>query len=186
MNCFPDILAEGVKDLTGLLPILVLVGIGLVGSMIRKRKEEAERRERMRQGTEAEPPHRNELAPDQKGLPANAREAMARAALRSMGIVAEPQAPPPPKPKLKRAPRATVRESTPETPLGPAIEPTVDDHVDEHIIEGLVKPEALVVVAAGMDLDLSSKDKLRQAVVLREILGQPKGLRRESELWDSA
>ena len=70
--------------------------------------------------------------------------------------------------------------------MGPVVEPTVDDHVEEHILAGIRKKVAEPVEQTKVAVDLSSPDRLREAIVLHEILAAPKSIRKESALWDSA
>ncbi|MHC4986320.1 MAG: hypothetical protein ACYTFO_09220 [Planctomycetota bacterium] len=183
-----NILAEGEGDGIGaLIAVVVLAVIGLIGKVVTKVKEANARREEIRRG----PLPKKEPAEDPSGeLPVNAREAMARAALKSMGIVAEPEAPsPPPRPKLaprRRAPVAAAPTRTSMEPMGPVVESTVDDHVEEHILAGIRKKVAEPVEQTKVTVDLSSPNRLREAIVLHEILAAPKSIRKESALWDSA
>ena len=162
--------------------IVVMVVFSVVGSVIKKFKEKNAERERLRSGTET--PEETRWDEPEEDLPVNSREAMARAALKSMGFNDEPLAPPVRAKRVRRQPKPAPAPA--KAPLGPPIDPTVDDHVDEHISAGLPKAAARTTAPTKVAVNLSSREKLRQAVVLREILGQPKGLRRESALWDSA
>ena len=179
-----NILAEGDGEGIGpLIGILIMATIGVISAVVKKVKGAAEQREQIRRG----PAPKAEPTEESDGRPVNAREAMARAALKSMGIVTEPEAPPPPpQPKPVRRHRAPAAPAPGQTSMGPVVEPTVDDHVEEHILAGIRKKVAAPVAETKVKVDLSSSDKLRQAIVLHEILAAPKGLRQERELWDNA
>ena len=202
MDLMAIILAEGDGNGGGggqfilLLVMAALIGMGWLKNYFKQKQEQEAKQRRPASGA---PDDRPQARPQsgQQGRPTDVREAIARAAMRSMGIeVDEPQraapAPPPPD-KPTPAPPRRARASQVSQPLGPALEPhhstlepTVDDHVDEHIVAGHEKSTPARVAAVGFKADLSSRSKLRQAIVLHEIIGPPKSLRNEQELWDQA
>ena len=194
MDLTAIILAEGDSDGGGqfllLLVMAALIGVGWLKNYFKQKQEEAKQRRPASSADDGRPQGRQSSRQDR---PADVREAIARAAMRSMGIeVDEPQhaaqAPPPPDKPTPARPRRQA-----SGPLGPALEPhrstlepTVDDHVAEHIVAGHKTSTPAPVAAVGLKVNLSSKSTLRQAIVLHEIIGPPKSLRNERELWDRA
>ena len=170
MTIDPVILAEGVGGEVFIYLIIVLVAgaISFAKWIMRKMGEaEDEQHRQASQQRKAENMSRDRqpLPPGPQSQP-DAQEAMAAAALRSMGIEVEPPKPPPPP---QRRPHAEAPKP-PQQPEAPAAKPAP------------VERRPLPIAAPMKRLvDLSSKDSVRRAILFHEILSPPKALRNDQE-----
>ena len=166
---------DGVGELLGFLPIVIIAGLIFLGNLIRRKMEEAEADKQRRKATEGRhtPAAPARSAPRQT-LPGSLREVIAQATATTETVREEP-APPPP----RRRRRRPEPEPTPESPIAAAraqAPPPV----------AVASPARTVKQAPRTKVDLSTQEKLRQAIIYHEIFGLPKSLRTDGEDWDQA
>jgi len=176
MTMDPIILAEGNGGEIFIYLIIVLVAgaISFAKWIMRKLGEaEDEQHRQASQRRKAANMRRDPQAPPSGPQDhSDAQEAMAAAALRSLGIEVEPpEPPPPPKRQQHKTPQPEPQPQAQAQPPRPRPAPAER------------KP---LPVAAPMKrlVDLSSRDSVRKAILFHEIFSPPKALRTEQELWD--
>ncbi|MHC4561192.1 MAG: hypothetical protein ACYS8X_00290 [Planctomycetota bacterium] len=187
MDITYTILAKGdVDDLVRLLPIIIIAAFVAIGSVVKKWQERVRERERRRE-TPLTSPKAPARAADQP-KPTGAAEAIARAAMRSMGIEVEPPAPP------KRRP--PQRRPVPPADSDIRCHETIEEHhlevselgedVGTIAAEAKRAPPAAKVVSPAAAAGLSSRERARQAMIYHEIFSAAKALRTGGEMWDRA
>jgi len=180
----PAILAaEGndIGELVRLIPFVVIALLFWIGNLLKRKIEEARQQERKQEAATrrrsddvGQPPRKADARP------ANVREALQRAAMRSMGVEveAEPEAPPAPPPmpsELPRHPRRAAERApnrpspTPPTPAAPTPQP----------LRRALAPAA--PMAPKIRVDLKNREALRRAILYHEIFSPPKALRDPDE-----
>ena len=174
MTIDATILAEGSggEGFIYLIVVLVAGAIAFAKWIMRKLGEAEDEKQRQESDhRKAAGMRRDQLAQqrEQQTQP-DAREAMANAALRSMGIdVEEPEPPQPPPP-----PRRQQRQEPERMPLPQAKQSTP---------KAKPAPKPLPVAPPMKRLvDLSDRDSVRKAMIYHEIFSPPKALRDEQEL----
>jgi hypothetical protein len=165
----------------------------LIASAIKKLQERAQQRERQRQVPMTSRKEQTRQTSANQPKPSSAAEAMARAAMRSMGIEVEPPAPP-------------ERQPPKRQPSGPRPAPPSDsdirchETIEEHHLEASELGEdvgtidaaarrarqAAKVTGPATAISLSSRETARQAMIYHEIFSSPKALRTDKEMWDQA
>lgn len=168
---------DGLGELLQFLPFLVIMALVYMGNLIRRKMETAEA-EKQRQKAQEEGQSSSPARPVQRqALPGSLREVIERA-------TAPTQAAPrrsaldEPEPSIQRRRRRPV-EPEPE-PIDEIATPTPMPAPAE-------TPTVLTATRAPQTtVDLSSREKLRQAIIAHEIFGPPKGMRADGESWDQA
>ncbi len=165
------------------LVIIVIIGlISLVNWLMKRSAEirEERKQERERLGIpEGDPFHGEEIAPPHPEVqPPSSRPvadpaANMRKLMEALGLPLEEEAPPPPVP-MSPAPRETA--APPSLPRIPSFQPPVmpRPRVENPNAQAFAMPGP--AKTSPLDLALRSHEGIRQAIVLREILGPPKAL----------
>lgn len=178
MIIIANILAEG-GGITALLPLLIFAAIGIIGSMVKKKQQEAEA-QKHQTGREAPPP-----APQQRPATEVQRRSLVSAALKSMGIEApQPRAKPVVKPK-PTPPALNKLAPAPAEPPPEALGSGIKQHVEEHMQMPETQRRSSTSRGRKYSLRLTAR-AARRAMIYHEIFSKPKALRTESEMWDNA
>ena len=195
MAFLANILLAAVDGYGELIGIAILIVIAIVGGIAKKASESAAARKAQQEASDrssSQPKARPQQTADRarEGSPQDLRRVRAQA-LRRMGIVATP-----PQPRTPPAPPPAPPAPPPERRRRPAA-----GEVEQHgksimrrkrgLAERAPQPEAVSAPAAiesayvNRQVDLSDIEAARKAIVYREVLGPPKALRDEPEIWDT-
>ena len=173
-------LADGAEDLLGYLPLFVIAGLIFMGNLIRRKMEEREAQTQRKKAVEdrsksSSPPAR---PANKQTLPGSLREVIAGATTAPKSSPPEPKPAPPPAEPAPRKRRRRRPEPEPASAVeaAPASEPA-----PRKVTPAMARR---VKQAPKTQVDLSSRDKLRQAIIYHEIFGLPKSLRSGDESWD--
>ena len=170
------ILAAGGEGLSDFLPFIIIAGLIYLGNFIRRKMEDREAEAQRHKANESRDRSAAPARPAaQQTLPGSLREVIARATAAPKSSPREPDQPPP-------APTRKRRRNAPEPQPAQIIaeEPKSAAQPVAPPIAKKIKPTSRAKV------DLSTRDKLRQAMIYHEIFGLPKSLRTDGENWDQA
>ncbi len=197
MDAMRDILVLADDDFGGLLQTLLIVGfllLGLIGTLLGKAKEKAQRRRaeemerqralRGRQGAEPAQPARQVSPGRQQQIEEDVQAVIGRL----FGIAPQTQKPPTPPPTPRRPPEPPRRAAPPRRVRKPA--PSAQGRrvtsrgAPGGLAAELERPAERTVAAVGLKTALAGRDEARRAIVYAEILGLPKALRTDLEPWE--
>ena len=184
-----------------LVPLIALLVLGAIAKLLSKAKEkykqeqakrmeqEYEQEQRARQGRPAQQPPPKPQAPARRE-PTPAQQVMS--VLRQALTGEQPAAPtrqPPPPPARQPQQRARRRPK----PAQAAAERRVSARQPGRQARKLGRldvsedqpPEAPTALALALQLNLGDRNEAARGIVLAEVLGSPKALRRGPEIWDA-
>lgn len=157
--------------------IIVIIGlISLVNWVLKRSAEirEERKKERERLGIpEGDPYHQGSekhVKPETAPTPPAAPSDDMRRLMEALGIPVEEEPPPTPKPVVRHAEPAALPPLPAFQPPAARPKPRIEKPAEK------IQPRHEAAPASPLSLALRSHDGIRQAIVLREILGPPKAL----------
>ncbi len=179
---------NGAGELLDFLPILVIGGLIFLGNIIRKKMEEAEAQKQRKKAEERRDNAGKPPRPAKpRTLPGSLREVIAQA---TATPEAPPEARPEPTPVPTPAPPAAAappaRRRRRQAEPKPQPKPQQAAPSPKAAQGAATAPMREPPPATATPVDLSTRDKLRQAIIAHEIFGLPKSLRKDEDSWDRA
>ncbi len=188
-----------------LVPLIALLVLGAIAKLLSKAKEkykqeqakrmeqESEQEQRARQGRPAQQPPAKPQAPARRE-PTSAQQVMTvlRQALTGEQPAAPTRQPPPPpaqQPQQRARRRPKPAQAAAQAPAERRLSARQPGRQARKLgrldVAEAQSPEAPTAQALALQLNLGDRNEAARGIVLAEVLGLPKALRRGPEIWDA-